>query len=287
MPPEVTLNCLFLPYYGSNLQIRTPFNQSITNIGSLFQFKARLQACEYTPYGAFLDFVPKYRQCIRCKIVTNQYVLSYTALEIGSERPKNGAFLDFVCQNIDAKMSARAQRLGKIDAILNNITQHRKRKINRKMPPEVTLNCLFLPYYGSNLQIRTPFNQSITNIGSLFQFKARLQACVGRKRENQCLRINRKMPPEVTLNCLFLPYYGSNLQIRTPFNQSITNIGSLFQFKARLQACEYPLSPMYYIRRWRQAQNDPKTVPFWILFAKIQMPKCPLGPRDLAKLTPS
>ena len=32
----------------------------------------------------------------------------YTALEIGSERPKNRAFLDFVGQTLDAKMSARA-----------------------------------------------------------------------------------------------------------------------------------------------------------------------------------
>ena len=75
-------------------------------------------------------------------------------LEIGSELPGNGAFLDFLCQNVDAKMSARTLTLGIIDAILNNITEHWKRKrlrIDRKMPPEVTLNCLFLPYYGSNL----------------------------------------------------------------------------------------------------------------------------------------
>ena len=46
----------------------------------------------------------------------------YTALEIGSGRPENGTFLDFVCQNLDVKMSAMVWTLGKIDAILNNIT---------------------------------------------------------------------------------------------------------------------------------------------------------------------
>ena len=86
MPPEVTLNCLFLPHYGSNLYIRTQNHYSTTNVGSLFQFKACLHTCEYPLFVNVL----------------------YTALEIGSGRPKNGAFLDIVCQNVDAKMSARA-----------------------------------------------------------------------------------------------------------------------------------------------------------------------------------
>ena len=56
------------------------------------------------------------------KIVAIYSNVLYTVLEIGSERAKNGVFLDFVCHDTGTKMFPRAQIFGKRAVILNNIT---------------------------------------------------------------------------------------------------------------------------------------------------------------------